>query len=126
MSHRSIRKPHKRRQPQFIELAKDLELNPEVKERIRLIQDYLQRRVMSPAKVTAFIDQQMGERATFAAKDFKIESVDELVAFAFVPFLNQMKGKPMPNMPIFIVRRTGDRLETPLLECSDFIVERKG
>ena len=126
LGHRSIRKPQKRRQPQFIELAKEQELSPEVRERLRLIQAYLQRRVMSPAKVAAFIDRQMGERATFTAKDFQVESVEELVAFAFVPFLNQMKGKPLPNMPLFTIRRTGERLDTTLLECSDFIVERKG
>jgi len=124
--HRSIRKPHKRRQPQFIELAKQQELGPEVKERLRLIQAYLQRRAMSPAKVVAFIDQQMGERTSFTAKDFKVESVEDLVAFAFVPFLNQMKVKPTPNMPLFTIRRTGERLVTPLLECSDFIIERRG
>ena len=126
LGHRSIRKPQRRRQPQFIELAREQELSPDVKVRLRLIQDYLQRRVMSPAKVAAFIDRQMGERAKFEAKDFKVESVDELVAFAFVPFLNQMKGKPVPNLPLFTIRRTGGRLDTPLLECSDFIVERKG
>jgi hypothetical protein len=122
---RSIRKPHKRRQPQFLELTQAEELSPEIKERKRLIQDYLQRRVMSPAKIAAFIDRQLGENTVLAARDFKIESVEDLVAFSFVPFLGQMKGKPLPNLPLFNLRRTGQRLETPHLECSDFVVERK-
>ena len=126
LGHRSLRKPHKRRQPQFIELSKGQELGPEIKERMRLIQDYLQRRVMSPAKVAAFIDRQLGENTVLSAKDFKIETVEDLVAFSFVPFLGQMKGKPTPNMPLFNLRRTGQRVDTPLLECSDFIIERKG
>jgi hypothetical protein len=123
---RSIRKPHKRRQPQFLELAVPEELSPEIRERKRLIQEYLQRRVMSPAKVAAFIDRQLGEQTVLAARDFKIETVEDLVAFSFVPFLGQMKGKSIANLPLFNLRRTGERIDTPLLECSDFIIERKG
>jgi hypothetical protein len=126
LGQRSIRKPHKRRQPQFLELTQVEELGPEVKERKRLIQDYLQRRAMSPAKVAAFIDRQMGEGTALAAKDFKIESVEDLVAFSFVPFLGQMKGKPTANLPLFSLRRTGQRIDTELLEISDFTIERKG
>ena len=59
------------------------------------------------------------------AKDFTVETVEELVAFSFIPFLNQMKGKPMANMPVFSIRRSGGRIDTPLMECSDFIIERK-
>jgi hypothetical protein len=123
---RSVRKPHKRRQPQFIELNQEQELSPEIKARKQLIQDYLQRRVMSPAKVAAFIDRQLGDASCLAAKDFKISSVEDLVAFSFVPFLGQMKGKPILNLPSFNLRRTGERIDTALLECSDFTIERKG
>lgn len=126
LGHRSVRKQQKRRQPQCIELTEPRELSPEIRERKRLIQDYLQRRVMSPAKVAAFIDRQMGGSAVLAARDFRVETVEDLVAFSFVPFLGQMKLKPGANLPLFNLRRTGERIDTHLLECSDFTVERKG
>lgn len=126
LSKRSLRKPQRRRQPQFVELSPPEEVGPEVKERMRLIQDYLQRRVMSPAKVAAFLDRQLGERREMPASEFRIETVEDLVAFSFVPFLGTMKGKSAPNQPHFNLRRTGGRIDTPFLECSDFIVERRG
>lgn len=126
LGQRSLRRPQRRRSPQFIELSQAKELSPEVMERKRLIQDYLQRRVMSPAKVAAFVDRQMGEKTILAAQDFRIETVEDLVAFSYVPFLGNLKGKPVPGIPLFQVRRTGQRVDTPYLECSDFIIERKG
>jgi hypothetical protein len=125
IGHRSVRKPHKRRQPHYSELEEEQELSPEIRERMRLGKEYLQRRNITPAKVAAFIEQQMGESTSMTAKDFTVETVEELVAFSFIPFLNQMKGKPMANMPVFSIRRSGGRIDTPLMECSDFIIERK-
>jgi len=126
LSQRSVRRPHKRRQPQFIELNGEQELSPEIRERRRLIKEYLQRRVMSPAKVAAFVDRQMGEKAAVSARDFTIETVDDLVAFSYLPLLGRLKGKPAPNLPLFSFRRTGERVETELFECGEFIIERKG
>jgi len=126
LSPKSIRKPQRRRQPQFIEIPQPEEIGPEVKERRRLIQDYLQRRVMSSAKVAAFIDRQLGERSELKASEFNIETVEDLVAFSFVPYLGRLKGKPAANQPQFNLRRTGGRVDNPFLECGDFIVERKG
>jgi len=126
LGHRSVRKPHKRRQPFYGELAEDEEISAEKKEQERLNKIYLQRRAMTPAKVGAFIVKQMGEKKAMAAKDFKIETIEDLVAFSFVPFLGSMKGKPMPNMPAITVQRTGERFDCDLLECSDFIIEIKG
>jgi hypothetical protein len=126
LSHRSVRKPQKRRQPQFIELTDEQELSPEVRERRRLIKDYLQRRAISPAKVAAYVERQMGDKAVLTARDFRIETVEELVAFYYIPLLGGSKGKPVPNQPQFTFRRTGERVETDLFECSDFIIERKG
>lgn len=125
IGHRSIRRPHKRRQPLYSELTEEQELSPEIRERTRLGKIYLQRRAMTPAKVGAFILQQMGDNTTMSAKDFKIETIEDLVAFSFVPFLNKMKGKPLANMPALNIRRTGERFESHLLECSDFIIEKK-
>jgi hypothetical protein len=123
---RSVRRPQKRRQPQFIELADGQELSPEVRERRHLVKEYLQRRVMSPAKVAAFVERQMGERTELTARDFRIETVEELVAFCYLPLLGRNKGKPAPSQPQFNFRRTGEWVETDLFECRDFIIERKG
>uniref|UniRef100_C6E1B5 TIGR02677 family protein n=1 Tax=Geobacter sp. (strain M21) TaxID=443144 RepID=C6E1B5_GEOSM len=123
---RSVRKPQKRRQPQFIELGEEQELGPEVRERRRLIKEYLQRRVISPAKVAAFVDRQMGEKTVLTAHDFHIETVEDLVAFSYIPLLGRPNAKPTPNLPRFNFRRTGGRIETAYFECGDFIIERKG
>jgi hypothetical protein len=122
VSPRSARKPHKRRQPQYIELPKEKELDPEIKGQKRLIKEYLQRRVMSPAKIEEYLDRQMMEKTSLTAEDFEIETVEDLLAFAFVPFLGHMRGS---SESTFSIRRTGKRIETPWMECSDFVVERK-
>lgn len=121
----SIRQPQKRRQPQTIKLAAPKEISPEAKERKRLMSLYLERRSVSPTIVANYIDRQMGERTSMSAKDFTIETIEDLMAFVFTPYLSHMKGRPMANMPSFTIRRTGGRIETPYMECSDFIVERR-
>lgn len=125
LSPKSIRKPHKRRQPLYSELEEEQELSPEVRDRMRLSKEYLQRRNISPAKVAGYILSQMEDKASMTAQDFHVETVEDLIAFSHIPFLNQMKGKPMPGMPTFDIRRTGDRIDTEFMECGDFIVERK-
>lgn len=122
----SVRKPHKRRQPHYDSLEEEQELSPEARERMRLGKEYLQRRTMTPAKIAAFIERQMAGRSKITARELKIETVEDLIAFAYAPFLNQIKGKPIVNMPVFTIRRTGERLDTPLMECGDFVIERKG
>lgn len=126
IGYRSLRKMAKRRAPLYNELEEEQEISPEKREQTRLGKIYLQRRSMTPAKVGAFVIKQMGDKTSLSAKDFKIETIEDLVAFSFTPFLNQMKGKPMVNMPSLNIRRTGERFDSSLLECSDFIIEKKG
>lgn len=125
LSPRSIRKPHKRRQPHYGELEVEQELSQEVRERMRLGKEYLLRRTISPMKIAEYILSQMEERESMAAQDFHVETVEELIAFSHIPFLSRMKGKPMPGMPVFVVHRTGERIDTDFMELTDFIVQRK-
>lgn len=122
---RSLRRAQKRREPQYIDLPAKKELSDEAKLLRKLAKQYLDRRSMTPAKITAFLDRQMGQKKTLGAKDFQIESVEDLMAFIFALHTKQSDLPRRPGMPQFTVRKTGGMVETKWMECPDFIVERK-
>jgi len=122
---RSLRRAQKRREPQYIELPAKKELSDEAKLLRKLAKQYLDRRSMTPAKITAFLDRQMGQKKTLSAKDFQIETVEDLMAFIFALHTKQPDLHRRPGMPGFTVKKTGGMVETEWMECPDFIVERK-
>ena len=118
---RSFRKVQKRREPQYIKLAAKKEISEGAKRLRKQVRQYLSRRAMTPAKITAYLGQQMGEKQTMTAADFKIETVEDLVAFVFAPHMKRSG----PGAAQFIVRKTGGMIENEWMEFPDFTVERK-
>lgn len=122
---RSFRKAQKRRKPQYIELPAKKEISEEAKQLRKLVKQYLDRRSMTPAKITAFIDRQMGEKKTMTAADFKIETIEDLMAFLFTPHMNPSGSPKISGQAQFFIRKTGSMIENEWMEYPDFIIERK-
>jgi len=117
MGPKSLRGPRKRREEQVIELVKRKELSPEVRQRRQLAKEYLRRRTITPAKISAFLLKQMGDQQIMSAKEFTIETAEDLMAFCFAPFMSKTPG--------YTIKRTGGRIENEWLEGPDFVVEKK-
>lgn len=122
---RSLRRAQKRREPQYIELQDKKEISEEAKQIRRLAKQYLDRRSMTPAKITDFLDRQMGNRKTMSAREFKVETVEDLMASIFALHTKQSDLSQKPGKPQFIVKKTGEMVENEWMEFPDFIVERK-
>lgn len=122
---RSFRKAQKRREPQYIELPAKKEISEEAKLLRKLVKQHLDRRSVTPAKVAAFLDRQMGGKKTMAAADVKIETIEDLMAFLFALHMKQPAGPGRTGSSSFIIKKTGGMIENEWMKCPDFTIVRK-
>jgi hypothetical protein len=121
----SLFRPKVKRKPEFLPLDDEEEISQEARERLQMEREYLRLRSVTPQKIGAFIKKQLDGKVSVEAKDIRIDSVDDLIAFCFVPFMDQIGGKGLLRKGSIVVKRTEKRLDTHYMECPDFVIERK-
>ncbi len=124
ISMNSLRFPKKRREQKHVLLKPQVAISDEARAEKQRMREYLNRRSVSVEKVTHYIDNQMSDQTLMTAAEFKVETIEDLVSFVFIPYLSQITPTGREKHAPFSIRKTGGRVETPWMECADFIVER--
>lgn len=116
--------PGKKEKPSA-QVLRTRSVNPEIKQYKELIKAYLKRRTFEPLRVANYIDAQMADKVVMSAIEFKIDSVDDLLAFLLIRHLHRIQGKGQIQARAFNVIKKTDMIDTDWVTCRNFIVERQ-
>ncbi len=121
LSLKSLHKRKKRRVPAPVDIPEKAEVSEEAKKLREARMTYLRRRRMSPEGVRKYLEAQMDGKDRVTAGELRIETVEDAVAFTFIPLMTRHKGV----LKKFEVRLTGETLENDWLEGPDFVIAKK-
>jgi hypothetical protein len=126
LSPASVRSPMRRRieaQPRVIH---QVEIDPQVLELRRLFKEYKERREVTPARIDAYLESNLGPRQSLEAGGFRIESIEDYICFSYVRHLASLGKKGKGTMQAYSIRFRDSYVNVAdMVECRDFVIQRK-
>jgi hypothetical protein len=126
LSPSSVRSPMRRRieaQPRVIHQA---EIDPSVLELRRLFKEYKERREVTPERINAYLESNLGTRNSLEADGFRIETIEDYICFSYVRHLASLGKKGKGTMQAYSVRFKDNYVNVAdMVECRDFVIQRK-
>ncbi|WP_027859631.1 Wadjet anti-phage system protein JetA family protein [Marinobacterium jannaschii] len=123
----SVRAPVRRRvetQPRVITQAT---IDPKVLELRRLFKEHKERREVSADKIELYLERHLAGRDSLAATEFTIESVEDYICFSYVRHLKSLGKKASKTVAKFDISISDQYVRVAdMVECRDFVIERKG
>lgn len=95
VSPRSVRSAPRRRTPPSLKIIQQQVIDPEVLERRHRFKEYKERRQINGVKLENYIEDQLGSADSLRAEEFRIESIEDYIAFSYVRHMASLgkKGK---------------------------------
>ncbi|NVK41762.1 MAG: hypothetical protein HWE39_11020 [Oceanospirillaceae bacterium] len=122
----SVRSPIRRRIEAKPRVIQQQIIDPRVLELRALFKEYKERREVTPDRIGAYLERNLGDRAELEAQGFQIETIEDYICFSYVRHLASL-GKKGKNTAQRYSIRFRDRYVNvaDMVECRDFVIQRK-
>lgn len=122
----SVRAPKRKRMAAEASVFQEQKVRPEVRRRNELQRKAKQCFDVDPEKVRAYLLKNLAGKDEINATDFKVESIEELVAFTHIRMLHYLGDRGKAYSRKFSIEKKDELVEAPWLRFRDFTVRRKG
>ncbi len=126
LSPSSVRSPMRRRIEALPRVIHQAEIDPAVLELRRLFKEYKERREVTPERIDAYLESNLGARNSLEAGGFRIETIEDYICFSYVRHLASLGKKGKSTMQAYSVRFKDNYVNVAdMVECRDFVIQRK-
>ncbi|WP_210396118.1 Wadjet anti-phage system protein JetA family protein [Motiliproteus sediminis] len=126
LSPKSVRAAPRKRTPPSLTIIQQRVIDPEVLAMRERFKEYKERRQINGQKLEAYLERHLGSAKTVKAAEFKIESIEDYIAFSYVrhmPSLGKKVKQIIGNYELTIEDRYVE--VAGMVECRDFSIQRK-
>ncbi|GGO87435.1 hypothetical protein GCM10011348_40620 [Marinobacterium nitratireducens] len=122
----SVRSPIRRRVEAKPRVIQQQVIDPRVLELRALFKEYKERREVTPDRIGAYLERNLGERAELEAQGFRIETVEDYICFSYVRHLASLGKKGKSTAQRYSIRFRDRYVNVAdMVECRDFVIQRK-
>jgi hypothetical protein len=122
----SVRAPKRKRIAAEPLVFQEQKVRPEVRKRNEEQRKAKQRFHVDPEKVRAFLLKNLAGEDEINAIDFKVESIEELVAFTHIRTLSYLGDRGKAYSRKFSIENKDELAEAPWLRFRDFTIRKRG
>jgi hypothetical protein len=100
-------------------------VRPEIRKRNEAQRKAKQRFHVDPEKVRAYLLKNLAGKDGISATDFKVESIEELVAFTHIRTLSYLGERGRAYSRTFSIENKDELTEAPWLKFRDFTIRKR-